>query len=172
MARVHRYRSQLRWQGSTAVGYASYQRAHRVETPPSETEFRLSADAAFRGDPALPNPEQLLLAAASSCQLLSFLALAAQAGIDVVAYSDDAEAIMPAGRTPMRITQVVLRPRIVVAPGADLDQVRQLVEQAHDGCYIANSLTAEVVLDPAVEHVEEPVSLTERQSAPGGGARP
>lgn len=155
MSRVHRYQSHLMWRGSTGVGYADYGRSHQVLTPPAEAELELSADSAFRGDPALANPEQLLLAAASSCQLLSFLALAAQARIDVVAYDDDAEAVMPVGTSPMRITQVVLRPHIVVAPGVDLDQVRQLVAQAHDGCYIANSLNAEIVIDPRVEHVQD-----------------
>ncbi len=172
MARTHRYRSQLLWRGSTGAGYAEYQRAHRVLLPPSVTELRLSADTAFRGDPALANPEQLLLAAASSCQLLSFLALAAQAGIDVVSYDDDAEAIMPAERTRMRITQIVLRPRIIVETGVDLDEVRVLVDQAHEGCYIANSLTAEVVLDPAVAHVEETVDGPGRQEDARQGAQP
>ncbi|PZS32371.1 MAG: osmotically inducible protein OsmC [Pseudonocardiales bacterium] len=152
MARMHRYESHLVWQGSTGVGYAGYPREHRVLTPPSGTELRLSADPAFRGDPALPNPEQLLLAAASSCQLLSFLALAALAGVDVVAYEDDAEAVMPEDQTPVRITRIVLRPQIVVAAGVDIDQVRQLVSQAHDTCYVANTLNAEVVIEPAIEH--------------------
>ena len=124
-------------------------------TPPAEPELQLSADAAFRGDPRLPNPEQLLLAAASSCQLLSFLAVAALAGVDVLAYEDSAEAVMPADDQPMRITQIRLRPHIVVASGMELDVVRHLVEQAHDGCYIANSLRAEVIVDPRVEQVEK-----------------
>lgn len=154
MARVHRYQSHLQWQGSTGQGYGEYQRAHRVAIPPASTELHLSADPAFRGDPALPNPEQLLLAAASSCQLLSFLALAALAGIDVVGYEDHAEAIMPAARGPMRITQVALRPQIVVASGVDLEHVYPLVEQAHEDCFIANSLSAEVLLDPTVRHAD------------------
>jgi organic hydroperoxide reductase OsmC/OhrA len=153
MAQMHRYRSHLVWEGSTGAGYANYGRDHRVVTPPSRGELQLSADPAFRGNPALPNPEQLLLAAASSCQLLSFLTLAARAGIDVLSYEDDAEAIMPEGQAPVRIRQVVLRPQIVVAAGADLDQVHRLVDEAHDGCYVANTLNAEMLLDPAIEHV-------------------
>lgn len=141
---MHRYQSHVAWQGSTAVGYAGYDRTHRAVTPPAQGELRLSADPAFRGDPALHNPEQLLLAAASSCQLLSFLALAAQEHLDVLRYEDDAEALMPANEQPMRITQVLLRPHISVGPGVDLEHVRHLVDRAHDLCYVANSLTAEV----------------------------
>ena len=94
------------------------------------------------------------MAAASSCQLLSFLALAAQAGIDVVRYEDDAEAFMPVTREPMRITRIVLRPRITVAKGSDLDRVGVLVFAAHDGCYIANTLNADVELLPDITHGE------------------
>ncbi len=110
----------------------------------------MSADAAFAGDSTQANPEQLLLAAASSCQLLSFLAVVAQAGVDVVAYEDNAEAVMPADSDPMRITRILLRPQVVVAIGTDLDQVHRLVHTSHQGCYIANTLAADVLLEPTV----------------------
>lgn len=152
MTHTHTYRSCLSWQGSTGAGYDSYDRTHRVATPPAETELVMSSDPAFRGEAARTNPEQLLLAAASSCQLLSFLAMAARSRIDVVAYDDDAEAEMPEGEKPVRITRIILRPRILVAAGTDLDRVRRLVDRAHHGCYIANTLTAEIVLEPVIDH--------------------
>jgi organic hydroperoxide reductase OsmC/OhrA len=148
---VHTYRSQLSWEGSTGVGYDHYERAHRVVMPPADGDLKLSGDPAFRGDAALPNPEVLLLAAASSCQLLSFLAIAARSRIDVLAYSDEAEAVMPEDVQPMRITRIVLRPRIVVAEGAPLERVERLVHKAHDQCFIANSLSTEMELDPEIQ---------------------
>lgn len=146
----HRYQTHLRWQGSTAEGYAAYSRGHELVTPPAGAVLALSADPAYRGDPARHNPEQLLLAAASSCQLLSFLALAARARLDVRGYEDDAEAIMPVDGTPVRITEIVLRPQVVVAPGTDLEHVLSLVHRAHEECYIANTLTAVVRLEPSI----------------------
>jgi organic hydroperoxide reductase OsmC/OhrA len=154
MATIHRYRSQLAWTGSTGAGYRDYGRTHQVLTPPATRTLGLSADPSFRGDPAQQNPEQLLLAAASSCQLLSFLALAAQAGIDVLHYEDDAEAEMPTVAERMRITRITLRPRITVAAGTDVEQVRKLVERGHDGCYIANTLNAELILEPTVTQAD------------------
>lgn len=151
MTRTHSYQSRLRWEGSTGVGYEAYERTHRVVVPPADGELVLSSDPAFHGKAELPNPEQLLLAAASSCQLLSFLAMAASSRIDVLAYQDDAEAVMPEDQKPMRITRVTLRPRIVVAAGTDLDRVGRLVARAHDACFIANSLSAEVVVEPTIE---------------------
>ena len=151
MAQTHVYRSRLTWQGSTGAGYEEYDRTHRVAVPPAEGELVLSSDPAFRGDGALPNPEQLLVAAASSCQLLSFLAIAARSRVDVVAYEDDADADMPEDAEPVQITRITLRPRIVVAAGADLDRVRRLVARAHDQCYVANTLNVEVEVEPVIE---------------------
>jgi organic hydroperoxide reductase OsmC/OhrA len=152
MARVHTYRSSLEWEGSTADGYATYGRAHRVRTPPAVGELTVTADVPFRGVPELQNPEQLLLAAASSCQLLSFLAEAASAGVDVVSYTDEAEAFMPVTREPLSIQRIVLRPHVVVRGDVDDEEVLRLLEAGHKGCFIANSLRSEIVLEPTVEH--------------------
>ena len=112
----------------------------------------LSSDPAFRGDPARLNPEQLLVLSAASCQLLSFLAVAARARLDVLSYEDDAEGVMPENDKPLRIVAIRLRPRIVLVAGAaDEARVRQLVDLAHRECYIANSLKTEVTVEPAVE---------------------
>ena len=152
MGHTHTYRTDLTWAGSTATGYDSYARAHRVTAAPAPASLELSSDPAFRGDPGRLNPEQLLLAAASSCQLLSFLAVAARARLDVVSYRDDAEAVMPEDDPPMRITRIDLRPQVELA---DTDAARptaerlvHLTEVAHRECFIANSLTSEVTVSP------------------------
>jgi len=152
MSHPHTYTSRLSWQGSTGVGYDAYDRTHRVATPPADGDLVLTSDPAFRGDPDLPNPEQLLLAAASSCQLLSFLAMAARSRIDVLSYDDEADAVMPEDVRPVRITRITLRPRILVADGVDLDKARKLVGRAHGACYIANTVSAEIVIEPVIEH--------------------
>src|SRR5215213_7756768 len=151
MSHTHTYRATLTWEGSTADGYDHYDRTHRVTVPPASDALTLSSDPAFKGDPDKPNPEQLLLAAASSCQLLSFLALAARSRIEVLAYEDDAEASMPEDDLPVRITQIKLRPRITVGPDANVDRVYRLVDKAHADCYIANTLNAEMRIDAQVE---------------------
>ena len=101
MAEVtHQYRTTLTWDGSTGVGYEGYDRGHRLEAVGPSQVLDLSADASFRGDAGRLNPEQLLVAAASSCQLLSFLAVAARARLDVVDYRDVAGAVMPETTRP------------------------------------------------------------------------
>lgn len=147
----HEYSAKLEWSGSTGAGYRSYSREHSAWMTP-QADMALSADAAFRGDADLPNPEQLLVVAASSCQLLSFLGSAARAGVDVVAYTDAACGTMPDDSARMSITEIELRPLIRVR-GADVEQVRQLVAQAHEQCYVANSLRSTVHVFPTIEVV-------------------
>lgn len=147
--RTHRYETSLAWSGRTE-NYDSYSREHQVSI--GDNRLVLSADAAFRGDRSLPNPEELVVAAASSCQLLSFLAAAALGGVEVLSYTDDAEAEMPSGVGGMRLTRIVLHPHIVVT-GSTPERVQRLIEKAHDQCYIANSLNTEVLIEPVIELV-------------------
>jgi organic hydroperoxide reductase OsmC/OhrA len=148
----HAYRAHVRWEGSTGAGYRAYPRAHSAYVAPASEGFDLSADPHFRGDPDLPNPEQLLVLAASSCQLLSFLAVAARAGVDVVGYADDATGEMPSDTTPVWITRIVLRPVVTVRGEVDVALVERLLHEAHEECYVARSLRSEVVLEPEVRH--------------------
>src|SRR5207247_1062352 len=76
-----------------------------------------SADPHFRGDASLANPEELLLAALSSCHMLSYLALCARAGLRVVAYDDAADGALELSPDGGRIREVTLRPRVTIAGG-------------------------------------------------------
>lgn len=148
---VHVYTSTCTWEGSTALGYDGYVRRHRVECPPAQAPLELSNDPSLGGDASLLDPEQLVLAAASSCQLLSFLAVASRARIDVLGYRDDAEASMSTDR-PHRIAAIVLRPAIRVTATTE-KRVLHLVEVAHRECYVANSLSTPVQVEATVEIV-------------------
>ena len=147
---VHHYRASVQWAGSTGGGYEAYDRDHVLLCPAVDEPIEMSSDPAFRGNGALLNPEQLLLAAAASCQLLSFLAAAARARVDVVDYTDDAEAVMPEDDRPVRITEIRLRPVITVHPGPSEERIRHLLDVAHRECFIANSLSSTISIDATV----------------------
>lgn len=102
----------------------------------------------------MPNPEQLVVLAAASCQLLSFLAVAARARIDIRRYVDEATAVMVEEGTGGRITAITLRPRITVTQGTGLDRLHRLVQLAHEQCYIANTLACPVTVDPTFEMLD------------------
>jgi organic hydroperoxide reductase OsmC/OhrA len=118
--------------------------------PPAEQEVRVTTGES-KGDPAILNPEQLLLMAASSCLMLWFLHLAAKARIDVVAYDDEAVALMPQDVEPVRITEITLRPRISVTGDPSDERIHKLVHSAHEYCFIANSLNSAMSIEPTVE---------------------
>lgn len=98
------------------------------------------------------DPEEALVAAASSCHMLFFLSLAAQRGYVVDDYRDAAVGELgknAAGRLAM--TRIVLRPRIAFAGTPPTpDALASLHHDAHERCYIANSLTADVIVEGAV----------------------
>lgn len=147
---THRYTARCSWAGSTGAGYERYGRCHEATASPASPTLMLTSDPAFRGDPDLLNPEQLLVMAAASCQLLSFLAVAARARVDVVGYEDDATGEMPEEDLPMRLTRIILRPRITLGAPANEDKVRGLVDVAHGECFVANSLRTEVAVEPTI----------------------
>jgi organic hydroperoxide reductase OsmC/OhrA len=162
---MHTYTSHVAWSGSTAVGYADYDRRHAGAMPVGGLVVPMSGDAAFGGDAALPNPEQLLVLAAASCQLLSFLAVAARARVEVLHYSDDASATMPDQREPTGLDVIRLRPLITVVDHLAAketvvteERIRHLCEVAHRECYIANSLRTEVVVEPTIHLVPRAVA--------------
>jgi organic hydroperoxide reductase OsmC/OhrA len=151
---VHRYSTTCAWHGSTAEGYELYDRTHRAEADPAAVELALSSDPAFHGDPALLNPEQLLVLSAASCQLLSFLAVAARARVDIVDYVDESIGEMPEAERPMSVTRITLRPQITVRGPTPDDRLQRLVQIAHDECFIANSLRTEVIVEPTFNRAD------------------
>jgi len=112
----------------------------------------MSSAPAFRGDGSRLNPEVLLVSALSSCQALTYLFLAARAGVVVTAYADDAEGHLGIVDGKMRVSRVTLRPSITLAAGADEAKAEALIEKAHEQCFIASSVTAAVAIEPRFRH--------------------
>ena len=97
------------------------------------------------------DPEEAFVASLSSCHMLWFLSIAAQRKFCVDSYVDEAQGIMArnaAGK--MAMTQVTLRPQVVFvgAPLPTDDEIAAMHHEAHDECFIANSVTTEVRCEP------------------------
>ena len=98
------------------------------------------------------DPEEAFVASLSSCHMLFFLDFARRSGVVVTSYEDEADGEMAKGDDGrIRITKVTLRPRIVFG-GEEPDQsaIDALHHKAHEACFIANSVTAEVVVEPSI----------------------
>lgn len=152
MKRVIEYASQLEWTGNTGTGtssYDSYSRQYMVQID-GKSMLHGTADKAFRGDPALHDPEDHFLAAISGCHMLSYLALASLKGVVVTAYQDAASGVLEVERGSGQFTSVTLRPVVTIAAGSDRDQALALHDTAHDQCFIANSCSVPIRHEPTI----------------------
>ena len=98
------------------------------------------------------DPEEAFVASLSSCHMLFFLAIAAKRKYRVESYVDDAIGVMEIdGDSKMSMTTVTLRPRAVFAaerrPTAE--QIDKMHHQAHQQCFIANSVKTTILVKPA-----------------------
>jgi organic hydroperoxide reductase OsmC/OhrA len=136
------YYSKLVWSGGElgpTDSVETYSREFRAEID-GKPPLRGSADPAFHGDPALHNPEDLLMIALPSCHMLSYLAVCAHAGIAVVSYEDSAVGTLARRDGRVKFVDALLRPRVVVEEGSDIARARALHEKAHNICIIVNSV--------------------------------
>jgi organic hydroperoxide reductase OsmC/OhrA len=144
----HHYRSHLIWDGNRGDGtssYATYGRNYRIAID-GKPEIHGTADAAFRGEADKLNPEDLFLAAISSCHMLSYLALCARARISVLAYEDAATATMREDdKGGGRFEEVV-----TIANAEHIERATELHERAHELCFIANSCSVPIHHRPTV----------------------
>jgi organic hydroperoxide reductase OsmC/OhrA len=143
------HRSLIRWQrGNAPFTYETYDRTHRWRFA-GGAELEASSAPEYRGRAELPNPEEALVVALSSCHMLTFLAIASRKRLVVDAYEDDAVGFLAkneAGKLAM--TRVVLRPRVAFAGAPPpAEQVAELHERAHRECFIANSVVTQVEVE-------------------------
>jgi organic hydroperoxide reductase OsmC/OhrA len=117
----------------------------------------MSSAPTYRGDPSRANPEQLFVASLSVCQALTYLFLAAKNGVAVVGYTDDALGRLGVVDGKIRMSRVTLRPRITLEAGSNETRARELVAKAHEGCFIANSVSTPVEISPTFAVAEAPV---------------
>jgi peroxiredoxin-like protein len=111
-----------------------------------------TAAPAFNGKAEHANPEELLVAALSSCHMLTFLAVAAKSQLTVDSYEDRAVGTLEKNANgKMAVTKVVLKPKIVFGgSGApDPTRLKELHAKAHANCMIANSVACQVLVEPA-----------------------
>lgn len=152
--REHHYRVTTTWTGNLGTGtsdYRAYSRNHEIKILGKRAPLPGSSDPAFRGDPARYTPEELLVASLSTCHMLWFLHLCADAGIVVIEYEDAATGSMaehPDGSG--EFTSVVLHPRAVITDPARIADATALHPRAHALCFIARSVNFPVEHEPVI----------------------
>ena len=152
MPHQHRYRVDVDWTGNLGSGtesYRGYERSHEIRVS-GKPALAGSSDVAFRGDASRHNPEDMLVAALSSCHMLAYLHLAATAKVVVTAYSDVAEGMMETEAGCGRFVEVVLRPTVTISATSDAAKAAALHADAHHACFIASSVNFPVHCEPRI----------------------
>lgn len=150
----HHYSLTIQWTGNTGTGtsaYREYERSHSIIVD-NKAEILASSDPNFRGDKTKHNPEELFLASISSCHMLWYLHLCAEAGIIVKDYTDSANGVMT--ETPDgggKFTEVTLNPVVTITDLSKKELAVQLHHNANKLCFIANSLNFQVRHKPEIK---------------------
>ena len=143
MEKQHSYKATIQWTGNKGTGtdgYSNYERSHQI-TIDEKREIFCSSDPAFRGDKTKHNPEELLLSSLSSCHMLWYLHLCAEAGIIVTDYTDTATGTMvETSNGGGKFTEVILNPIVAVAEEQMITKASALHKKANELCFIANSV--------------------------------
>ncbi len=143
----HHYSLSIEWTGNKGEGttdFTKYERSHIVSAE-GKMNIECSSDPHFRGDRSKYNPEEFLVASISSCHMLWYLHLCADAGVVVTNYSDDATGSMIETKDGGgHFTEVVLHPHVTVADESMVEKANKLHDRAHKLCFIANSVKFEI----------------------------
>lgn len=135
-----RYQTELEWVG----GRASMVRSD------GKPSFRVASPPEFNGEAGVWTPEDLLVAAVETCTMTTFVSFAERRNLAIVSYVSCAEGLMENVEGSFQFTKIILKPTIVISDPADLDSVRQTLDDSHKKCFIANSIRAEILLEPKI----------------------
>ncbi len=134
------YRTGVRWTGKRVGTLMSAEKPDlRVASPPE-----------FQGESGVWTPEDLLVASLEACTMMTFVALAEKRGLPLVSWQSEAEGRLEASGGRYRFTQMVLRPTIVVGEATAVARAVELVHEAHQRCFVANSLRTEIRIEPLI----------------------
>ncbi len=143
----------LRWSQDEGDHFSlgRYTRVHEIVFDGGTTVMGSPSPTIVRepfSNPVGVDPEEMFVASIASCHMLWFLDFARRAKVEVLSYEDNAEGLLEKtadGRT--WITKVTLRPKVeVFGDAGDLDAIHH---QAHEACFIANSVKTEITVEPA-----------------------
>jgi organic hydroperoxide reductase OsmC/OhrA len=157
MSKHHKYETTVRWTGNKGTGtsaYRAYSRDHEIRSP-GKPVIPASSDPAFHGDAARYNPEEMLVASLSTCHMLWYLHLCAVNKVVVLDYEDCPDGPMEESADGGgRFLEVTLRPQITVTPESDPETAKRLHHDAHQKCFIANSVNFPVGCVPVIRRAD------------------
>jgi organic hydroperoxide reductase OsmC/OhrA len=150
----HLFKAEVNWTSCPNPEQSAskvYSKSHKIVIE-SKPVLNVSAAKAFKGDPELYNPEDLLLSSLVSCHMMSYLYVCAQNGIEVLEYSDHAEATLEvAADGSGRFVEVLLKPTVKISNSDKIELALELHKKANQLCFIANSCNFPVLHEASCE---------------------
>ena len=158
MEKEYKYSVSVKWTGNTGQGtsaYDGYERSHIISVA-GKPDIIASSDTPFRGDNTKYNPEDMLVASLSTCHMLWYLHLCADAGIVVVDYTDDATGTLEL--TPGsggHFSEVTLHPKVTITDSDSIEKANELHDKARNFCFIAKSVNFPVTHKPGCKSKDQ-----------------
>jgi len=119
----------------------------------------VGAPPEFKGREGQWTPEHLFVASINTCFMLTFLAIAENSKLPLVSFSSTAKGkLEKVPGSGYQITEIVLKPRVVIASAKDLERVPRILEKAKENCFVSNSIKSVIKLEPEVFHHQTPAS--------------
>jgi organic hydroperoxide reductase OsmC/OhrA len=150
----HLFKAELNWTSNKNQEDSTkrfYNKSHQIKIE-GKPVLNISAAKTFKGDPELYNPEDLLLSSLVSCHMMSYLYVCAQNGIEVLEYSDNAEATLEvAADGSGRFVEVRLNPKVKISNSDKIDLANELHKKANQLCFIANSCNFPILHNASCE---------------------
>jgi peroxiredoxin-like protein len=141
------YETEVEWKGERAGELAG-------DGLPSVS---VGAPPEFNGREGNWSPEQLLVASVNTCYMLTLVAIAENSKIVLVSFTSSAkgklEKVQGAG---YQVTEIMIKPKVVVASAKDVERVSRIIEKAKQNCFISNSIKSTVTVEPEIFHQQTP----------------
>jgi len=137
------YETEIEWQGDKNLQIASGKLPAIAAGAPPE----------FKGREGLWAPEHLFVASLNSCYVLTLLAITEFSKIAIVSFSSSAKGkLEKVPGSSYQVTEIVVKPRIVIASVTDLARMPRIFEKAKENCFVSNSIKSAIKIEPEVFH--------------------
>jgi len=143
MLDTYLYDTEVGWMGGR-IGY--------LRSSADLPVLEVAAPPEFKGQAHTWTPEHLFVASLNSCYMATFVAIAELSKIELVSFSCTAVGRLEKEEgQPFRITEVTLRPNLVVSETTELSRAQKVVEKAEKNCFIANSILTRVIVKAEIK---------------------
>lgn len=139
--KVFRYQNDVLWKSGRRA----------LISAPGKTDVEISSPPEFKGEAGFWTPEDMFVASVNMCTLMTFLAYAQHKGLELIGYESSAEGVLENVEGKYRFTEIILHPHLVLKSQEDVDRARQTMQDAHANCFVSNSISAAVKIEPQFE---------------------